>query len=180
MNSSRTTGDGRDDAPCEDCALVGRRGFLLRAGAAAAGALIALGGVPALAEAAPLEFVTALGGGRQNTTYPIPAKDGAQIDRENETILARWQGKVYCFNLGCPHQNTALRWSDSDTQFECPKHHSRFTPDGTYVPHSGRATRDMDRFAIKRDGNNVVVDLDSLYQDDEDEAAWKAAFVSVS
>lgn len=176
-DSSREDGDA---ASCDGCALVGRRGFLLRAGAAAAGVLVALGAAPAIAEAAPLRFVTALGGGRQDKSYPIPTVDGAQIDKDNDTILARWQGKVYCFNLGCPHQNTALRWSDGDKQFECPKHHSRFLPDGTYVPHSGRATRDMDRFAIKRDGNNVVVNLDSLYQDDDDEANWKTAFVSVT
>lgn len=180
MNHSDTPGDGPDGAACDGCALVGRRGFLLRAGASAAGVLMALGALPALAEAAPLEFVTAIGGGREDKTYAIPAADGVQIDKDNETILARWQGKVYCFNLGCPHQNTALHWSDKDVQFECPKHHSRFLPDGTYIAHSGRATRDMDRFAIRRDGNNVVVNLDSLYQDDDDEANWKTAFVSVS
>jgi len=173
-------GEEQDALACDGCAVVGRRGFLVRAGAAAAGVLVALGALPAMAEAAPLEFVKALGGGRQDKTYPIPAADGVQIDKDNDTILARWQGKVYCFNLGCPHQNTALHWSDKDTQFECPKHHSRFLPDGTYIANSGRATRDMDRFAIKRDGNNVVVNLDSLYQDDDDEAAWKLAFISVS
>lgn len=180
MKHSKASGGAGDAPSCDDCALVGRRGFLRQAGAAAAGVLVALGAAPAVAEAAPLEFVRAIGGGRENKTYPIPAADGVQIDKDNDTIVARWQGKVYVFNLGCPHQNTELRWSDKDTQFECPKHHSRFLPDGTYIAHSGRATRDMDRFAIKRDGNNVVVNLDSLYQDDDDEAAWKAAFVSVT
>jgi hypothetical protein len=35
----------------------------------------------------------------------------------------------------------------------------------------------MDRFAIKRDGANVAVDLDVLYRQDDDRAAWDAAVV---
>ena len=115
----------------------------------------------------------------QTVTYPIPAADGAQIDKKNEVILVRWQGAVYAFNLACPHQNTALRWGDSDHQFECPKHHSRFQPNGEYVADSGRATRNMDRFAIARTGANVSVDLDKLYQQDTDEAEWNAAVVTL-
>jgi hypothetical protein len=52
--------------------------------------------------------------------------------------------------------------------------------DGIYLKDSGRATRNMDRFAVRKDGNNVVVNLDKLYQEDEDEAAWKAAFVALT
>ena len=37
----------------------------------------------------------------------------------------------------------------------------------------------MDRFALRRDGDNVVVDLDKLYQQDKDAAEWKAAFIQV-
>jgi hypothetical protein len=33
--------------------------------------------------------------------------------------------------------------------------------------------------AVRKDGNNVVANLDKVYQEDEDEAAWKAAFVTV-
>jgi len=169
----------RDGAACAGCLVLARRQFLRDAAIAAAGALIALGAAPAAAAAAPIEFISALGGGREDKAYPIPAADGVQIDKANDAIITRWQGKVYAFSLACPHQNTALKWSDSDKQFECPKHHSRFTPDGIYVPDSGRATRGMDRLAIRKDGTNIVVNLDSLFQEDEDEAAWKTAFVTV-
>jgi len=110
----------------------------------------------------------------------VAVADGTVIDKANEVVLTRWQNKVYAFGLACPHQNTALRWSDKEHQFECPKHHSRFEPDGVYIKDSGRATRAMDRLPIHRDGNNVVVTLDKLYQEDEDEAAWKAAVVNLS
>jgi len=129
---------------------------------------------------APVELISALDGGTpEEKSYPLPAKDGTQIDKDNGTIITRWQGKVYVFSLACPHQNTALRWYDKDNAFECPKHHSRFLPDGEYVKDSGRATRNMDRFAVRKDGNNVVANLDKLYQQDEDEAPWTAAFVTV-
>lgn len=160
------------------CALVDRRDFLRDAALAVAGVLAGLGAAPSVAAAAPLKFVSALGGGREDKRYAIPPADAVQIDKDNGVILARWQNKVYLFSLACPHQNTALRWSDSDKQFVCPKHHSRFGGDGSYVPDSGRATRDMDRFDIHRDGNDVVGNLDKMYAEHED-AGWSAAFVAL-
>jgi len=44
---------------------------------------------------------------------------------------------------------------------------------------SGRATRSMDRFALTKDGVNVVVDLDKLFRQDHDAADWAAAVVAV-
>jgi Rieske Fe-S protein len=132
-----------------------------------------------VAAAAPVELISPIGGGREDKSYPIPTADGTQIDKANDAIVTRWQGKVYVYSLACPHQNTVLKWSDGDKQFECPKHHSRFTPDGIYIKDSGRATRGLDRMAVRKDGINVVANLDKVYQEDEDEAAWKAAFVTV-
>jgi Rieske Fe-S protein len=116
-------------------------------------------------------------GADDNPTYPIPAADGVQIDRDNQVILVRWQGAIYAFNLSCPHQNTALRWNAGDSQFQCPKHHSKYQPDGTFV--SGRATRGMDRFTITRSGDNVVVDVDAMHKEDKDPAGWAAAMLKV-
>jgi nitrite reductase/ring-hydroxylating ferredoxin subunit len=109
--------------------------------------------------------------------YPIPAADGVSIDKDNDVIIARSSGKVYAFALSCPHQHTALRWDDSAHEFRCPKHKSRYRPDGTFI--DGRATRDMDRLALRRDGAQIVVDVDQLYQQDENQATWSADFVSV-
>ena len=47
------------------------------------------------------------------------------------------------------------------------------------MPDSGRATRNMDRFAIARDGGGVSVDLDKLYEQDTDGALWAAAVVKL-
>ena len=112
---------------------------------------------------------------REEKRYAIPTADGVAIDKDNSIIIARAAGKVYAFSLSCPHQNTALRWDGDDKEFQCPKHKSHYRPDGVFI--EGRATRDMDRMAIRRDANAIVVDIDMLYQSDENPKEWAAAFV---
>jgi nitrite reductase/ring-hydroxylating ferredoxin subunit len=114
-------------------------------------------------------------GSAETRTYPIPAADGARIDRDAEVILVRWRGAVYAFALACPHQNTVLRWQPAESRFQCPKHKSKYRPDGSFI--EGRATRGMDRYAIRREGGTVVVDLRTLHEQDEDAAGWAAAVV---
>lgn len=165
---------------CEGCSLgtaLERRGFLREAAAYVAGALALLGAAAGDAQALPVRLVTALAAEGEERTYPIPAADGATIDRKESVIIARWQGTAFAFSLACPHQNTALRWEGPEKRFQCPKHHSKYQPDGTFI--EGRATRGMDRFAVRRDGDNIVVDIDKLYRQDKDPAEWKAAEISL-
>jgi Rieske Fe-S protein len=108
-------------------------------------------------------------------SYPLPAADGVTIDRDQQVILVRFQQKVYAFNLACPHENTALRWKQRDVRFQCPRHESQYQPDGTFM--SGRATRNMDRFAVKRAGDTLVVDFNRLYRSDQQPQEWASASV---
>ncbi len=166
---------------CAGCELpASRRRFLRETFLSMAGALVAVGVSRTSAFAMPLDFIEGKRRAGQTVSYAIPSADGAQIDKKNDVILVRWQGALYAFDLSCPHQNTALHWSDGDHQFECPKHHSRFQPNGDYIPDSGRATRNMDRFAVVRTGDTVTVDLDKLYQEDGDATQWAAALVKLS
>jgi Rieske Fe-S protein len=160
---------------CAGCG--GRREFLRDAAGFAAGVLVALGARPAQAQGMALRAIQALSARADQATYAIPAADGASIDRDREVIVARWHGRAYAFALSCPHQRTMLRWQADEGRFQCPKHHSRYTPDGSYI--SGRATRGMDRFAVRRAGTTLVVDLDRLIKQTDDQAAWDAAFVAV-
>lgn len=114
----------------------------------------------------------------QERTYPIPGADGVTIDREAQVILVRQGQEAYAFNLSCPHQNAAVRWNADGGRFQCSRHDSRYTADGTHT--SGRATRNMDRFAIHRVGATVVVDVSHILRSDQDAAAWAAAHVSVT
>jgi len=165
---------------CEACPLgdaMARRAFLRDAALAAAAILATLGVASSEAHAMPVRLASALSAHEDERTYPIPNADGATIDKEESVIVVRWEGSVYVFSLACPHQNTALKWESQESRFQCPKHHSKYRPDGSFI--EGRATRGMDRFAIRRDGDKVVVDLDKLYQQDTDLAAWKAAVIQV-
>jgi nitrite reductase/ring-hydroxylating ferredoxin subunit len=180
----------QDQGDCGGCTLrdaldapaaMERREFLRAAGAIVA-SLGLLGGGARSASAMALPGVARVLGagardGRTEKRYAMPAADGVAIDRDNSIILARAAGKVYAFSLSCPHQNTALRWSAEDREFQCPKHKSHYRADGTFI--EGRATRDMDRMAIRRDGAAIVVDVDALFQEDEHPKEWAAAFVAL-
>jgi len=167
-----------DAGSCRDCEWTAdRREFLRHALLATTGALMAVGLPRALAAEMIPGPLTTRGDVRGNPSYPIPAQDGVQIDKANQVILVRWKNSVYAFNLSCPHQNTALRWRQDDGRFECPKHHSKYQPDGTFI--SGRATRAMDRFSISRSGNDVIVNVGAMHKDDADHAGWSTSVVNV-
>lgn len=117
-------------------------------------------------------------GARGMTTYAVPSPDSVSIDTSNDVIIARAGDKAYAFALSCPHQNTALRWNARDHRFQCPKHKSKYTPAGEFI--DGRATRNMDRLAIKLEGTSLVVDTSREIRSDTEAAKWAAAFVHVA
>ena len=164
---------------CSGCPLADRREFLRDAAGLALGLLAGLGLAPAHAGALTIREVTGRGRpGRSDCSYPIPASDGATIDKKHQVILVRYQGVVYAFALSCPHQNTALRWREEDARFQCPKHKSQYRPDGSFI--TGRATRNMDRLPIRREGQQLVVDTDHVFESDKDPAGWAAAKITLS
>jgi Rieske Fe-S protein len=168
--------DMRDDhhGPCAACAGPdSRRGFLKRAAVLVSGTLAGIGAAAGPASAVPITAGVPLDAPGPDLTYPIPAADGATVDRDNGVIIVRSQGRVFAFNLSCPHENAAVRWKAAVNRFECSRHDSRYEPNGTYT--SGRATRNMDRFPLRRNGDTVLVDVSRLIQSDTDRAKWEAA-----
>ena len=170
-----------DESNCGGCPLgagsTPRREFLRDAIAQSLAAVAALAGVANVAEALTVAFVRGEGS-RAAKKYPIPATDGVSIDKDESVIVARVGDRIYAFSLACPHQNTALRWDAKENRFQCPKHKSRYQPNGVFI--EGRATRGLDRFAVKQDGDSVLVDLDALYREDKNAAQWQAAFITLS
>ena len=164
-------------AACADCAAPARRDFLLDALRAGALALAAIGLPSGDAHAMPPRFVAALASHLKDKSYAIPPADGVQIDKDNDVILSRVGKQVYAFSLACPHQNTALKWDADDNRFQCPKHKSRYRPDGTFI--EGRATRGMDRCAVRLAGTAIVVDVDKVYQEDLEKGQWQQAVVTI-
>jgi Rieske Fe-S protein len=157
--------------PCD----ASRRAFLLRSGCGAF-TLAALG-VPALVDALPVNAVDGQGGGSEKR-YPIPDADSVNIDRKAQVIVVRFANHVYAMALACPHESAAVKWVAKEHRFQCTKHDSQYTPDGAY--REGRATRNLDRFPIRRDGKEAVVTTDRVYRSDQNAAAWAASSVDVS
>lgn len=117
-------------------------------------------------------------GGDSERRYQIPTADGVNIDRSAQVILVRFANHVYAMALACPHENAAVKWIAKDRRFQCTKHDSRYTPDGTYT--TGHATRNLDRFPVRRDGSSVVVATDRVYRSDQNHEAWNSASVDVT
>jgi Rieske Fe-S protein len=158
---------------CDDCPIA-RRDFL-RAGAILAALTVAAATTPGAAAALPVRFAAALGRSGKDVRFAVPTADGATIDKNNDVIIARVGGSIFALDLTCPHQNTAIRWSARENRFECPKHHSMYSPEGLFI--EGRATRSLDRFPIRLDGNQVIVDVETTYRQDLDRPLWEAAVV---
>lgn len=166
---------------CESCSGCGRAGTSRRRflGVAAAGfGLLGLLGLSSDALGLPIVTTSADPSSRMDEKrYPIPSGDSVNIDHAESLIVVRLQNRIYVFNLACPHQQAAVRWLPADNRFQCTKHDSKYTPQGVYM--SGRATRNLDRFPIKLEGTQIVVDLDHMIQSDKDPSGWAAATIAV-
>jgi Rieske Fe-S protein len=170
--------DETREPPCGSCgegaAAPTRRAFLQLAGLTVSAAALGLSATDT--DALPVVFAAGEASGSEHR-YPIPAGDGVTIDKVIQVIIVRYQAHAYAFNLACPHQNQMLRWLPKEGRFQCPKHESKYDPNGTFM--SGRATRNMDRLAVRVDGSFLVVDVDKMFQSDKDPGGWGAAAVTI-
>jgi nitrite reductase/ring-hydroxylating ferredoxin subunit len=177
MTGKPTDGRRRAGGGGGECVGCGRPTSRREAlGQVSAALLAAMAGVellPGTAAAVPVLEATGTPTGPSERAYPLPTADGVNIDRDTQVILVRFQQRVYAFNLACPHENTALRWKLREGRFQCPRHESQYQPDGTFI--TGRATRNMDRFAVRRAGDSLVVDLNRLFRSDQQPQDWGAA-----
>jgi nitrite reductase/ring-hydroxylating ferredoxin subunit len=161
-----------DSTPgCEDG--TGRRTFL-KEGLMALAALTALGATASNLHALTREYATGHADGA-TVRYPVPAADGVTIDSENKVMIARFAGSIYAFGLECPHRGADVTWQARQNRFYCPKHKSTFQPGGTFI--EGKAERGLDRYAITREGDEIVVDTAVLIRE-PDAAAHAAAKVA--
>ena len=158
---------------CDQETKNGRRDFLNYASCTILGALIASGISAADVLNFPIIEITAEAAPGTERAYPLPSTDGVGIDQNNDIILVRFENRFNAFCLACPHENTALHWRPQDNQFQCPQHKAKYHPDGTWM--AGRPTRNMDRFALRLEGQKVIVDTSKLYRSDQQRAEWDSA-----
>ncbi len=67
---------------------------------------------------------------------------------------------LFALSQKCPHLGCHVPYCESSGRFECPCHGSIYDLAGEYI--TGPAGRGMDRYEVKLDGDNVVVDTGVL------------------
>ena len=87
------------------------------------------------------------------------------------------EGQVIARSMACPHQHAAVRWLERHSGFSAPSTIPSSQPSGADT--SGRTTRNLDRFPIRRDGDAVVVNVTQVFTSNEDAAGWTSATVPV-
>ncbi len=150
-----------------------RRSFLRDMALAVAAALVANGVSPDSAFAEGLSLIEPVIVQGAERVYAIPTADGVFIDEAQRLVLARWHGMLYAMSVACPHKREPLEWRANEGRLYCPKHKVRWSPEGARV--SGRNTRDLDRYALRREGGRVVIALDRVLASDRNAAEWAAA-----
>jgi nitrite reductase/ring-hydroxylating ferredoxin subunit len=153
-----------------------RRAFLRATALGVLGALVGEAALPTLAHG--IGNATPARSRGLELRYPLPAADGVAVDETNDVILVRWQGRAYAFSVECPHRGGRLEWRAQEGRVFCPKHKARFRPDGAHD--SGRSTRALDRYDIRREGSSLVIRLDVLRRADTDPAGWAAAVATLA
>ena len=168
----------RPDTTCNDCpaAALSRRAFLRDLGVAAGAAIAATAIMaPGAAFAQTVAEIAPLARRKVELSYAFPRGDGVLVDDANNVMLARWQGRAYAFSIRCPHKGARLEWRGNEGRVFCPKHKARFAPDGAHV--SGRGSRALDRYALRRSGAQLIVDTSRVLRADRDAAEWSRATV---
>ena len=153
-----------------------RRAFLKTSAGCVGGAFALCALLPESLRGLPVVLAEGRAAGAERA-FPLPAADSVTIDPKAGLILARAENKVHAFSLACPHERAAVKWVPKDNRFSCTKHDSKYRPDGTYI--SGRATRGLDRFPVRREGDNVLVNVDLVFRLDKDPAGWQKAEIAV-
>src|SRR3954452_9496204 len=83
--------------------------------------------------------------------------DGWKIVNERTTawVVRKSPTEVSALAPQCTHLGCAYHWDAERKEFECPCHTSAFSMDGKVL--SGPAPRPLDRYAVKVDGNHLLV-----------------------
>ena len=83
--------------------------------------------------------------------------DGWKIVNERTTawVIRKSPTEVLALAPQCTHLGCAYHWDAERKEFECPCHTSAFSMDGKVL--SGPAPRPLDQYAVKLDGNRLLV-----------------------
>jgi cytochrome b6-f complex iron-sulfur subunit len=82
--------------------------------------------------------------------------------QDGRFYVASADGALVALYQKCPHLGCKVPFCESSGRFECPCHGSIYNIRGEYI--QGPAPRGMDRFPLKIDGDQVLVDTASVVE----------------
>ena len=163
---------------CGQCPIhSNRRAFLRSAALSVVATLVVTGISPGAALA---ELVTEVKGkpvSAASRRYSLPPTDAVLLDDSHDVIIARYGRQVYAFSRRCPHKGALLVWHENEDRIFCPKHKARFIKTGDHA--SGRSSRNLDRYAVRLQGREIIVDTDTVYREDQSPKEWRSAVLQV-
>jgi len=81
---------------------------------------------------------------------------------QGKLYIASFDGKLSALFQKCPHLGCKVPFCETSGQFECPCHGSVYNIKGEYL--DGPAPRGMDRFPIRIENDQVIVDTGTLVE----------------
>ena len=79
---------------------------------------------------------------------------------EGQLFITNAKGNLFALSQKCPHLGCRVPFCESSGRFECPCHGSKFDIGGEWI--EGPAPRGLDRYDLKLDNGNLVVDSSKL------------------
>ena len=102
-------------------------------------------------------------GGVVNAGHPSNYPDGTvRYLSEGRFYVVSFGGRLSALYQKCPHLGCRVPFCMTSNRFECPCHGSVYNIKGEYV--SGPAARGMDRFALKIEKDQVLVDTATILE----------------
>lgn len=136
-----------------------RRDVLLTGWKVGGALLIGAAGYTAYEALRPL--TTGASGGTIDVGSPANFKSGtATYFPEGRLYVVNAKEHYFALSQKCPHLGCKIPFCESSGNFECPCHGSFFDIAGEYI--RGPSPRGMDRYEMKLEGNNLVVDTGVL------------------
>jgi cytochrome b6-f complex iron-sulfur subunit len=95
---------------------------------------------------------------------PDDYEEGKVVDRfkDQNFWVVRYQGVIYALSTTCTHLGCTPNWLEAERKFKCPCHGSGFHITG--VNFEGPAPRPLERWAVRIEDGQIVVDKSRKFQ----------------
>lgn len=110
---------------------------------------------------------------------PDQYEDGKVVERfkDQGAWIVRYNGIIYALSTTCTHLGCTPNWLEREGKFKCPCHGSGFKITG--VNFEGPAPRPLERWAIKVEEGQIVVDKSMKFQKELGQWDYPESYIKV-